>query len=82
MTLKVDKSVTLTGQSLIDGQQAVYLNANITTETVGSSTISQNISNQELYNANRVACRKDISEFQEMVYEVEDDYIKDAEMQK
>lgn len=79
MALKTTNSVTVTGISEIEGVQVVYLSANISQETAGSSTISQNITNKELYNANKADCRKDIADFQEHVYELEDQYTKSLE---
>lgn len=76
MTLKTTNSVTVTGTSEIDGVQVVYLSAMISQETAGSSTVSQNITNKDLYNENKVECRKDIADFQEQVYELEDQYTK------
>lgn len=75
MALTVKKSTALTGQSMIDGQVAVYLSANISDENAGNSTVSQSIQNQELYSANRVQCRQDIAEFQNYVYDVEDEFL-------
>lgn len=77
--LATDKKTSLTGTSTIEGQQAVYLSANITTETVGNTTINQSITNQELYRANLTECRKDISDFQSKVWEIEDEMIAEAQ---
>lgn len=79
MALTIIKSTSLQGQSVIDGQVAIYLSANVSGETAGNSTITQSIQNQELYAANRAACRKDISDFQDSVYEVEDQLLAEAE---
>lgn len=76
--LKTTKSTSLTGSSMIDGQQAVYLNANITTETAGNTSINQSITNQDLYRANLTECRKDINDFQVTVWAIEDEMIADA----
>ena len=65
------KSVSLSGESKIDGQSVIYLSANIVTGE-GSSSINQSINDQDLYNANRSQCRKDVAAFQSLVYEAED----------
>lgn len=78
MSLIIEKNATLTGQSMVDGKQVVYLNASLSTDSEGRSTISQNISDQELYNAHRAECRKDIAEFQTAVYELEDYYVQEV----
>ena len=77
--LKTDKKTSLTGTSTINDQQVVYLSANITAETVGNTTINQSITNQELYRANLTECRKDISDFQTKVWEIEDEMIAEAQ---
>ena len=72
MALTITKSTSLQGQSVIDGQTVVYLSASISTENLGNSTVSQSIQNQELYAANKAACRADIAEFQNAVFAEED----------
>lgn len=72
--LKVKQSITLTGQSEIDGQIVVYFNATINNENTGNSTVTQNIQNEELYKGNKVQVRKDIAIFQEKIYEIEDEF--------
>lgn len=70
--LKTTKATTLTGQSMVGEQQVIYLSANITTETTGNTTISQSITNDELYKANLKTCRADVQAFQEAVWATED----------
>lgn len=77
--LTAKKSTKLTGTSMIDGQQAVYLAADITIETAGNATINQSITNQDLYRANLTECRKDINDFQAKVWEIEDEMIAEAQ---
>lgn len=72
MALKITKSTSLQGQSVVDGQTVIYLSASISIENLGNSTVSQSIQNQELYAANKAACRADIAEFQNAVFEEED----------
>lgn len=72
MALTIIKSTSLQGQSIIDGQVVVYLSASISTESLGNSSVSQSIQNQELYAANKAACRADIAEFQNAVFDEED----------
>ncbi|WP_029276313.1 hypothetical protein [Carnobacterium jeotgali] len=70
--LKTTKSITLNGNSEIDGQPVVNLSATIPDST-GVGNISQYIQNAELYEKNKAAVRKDIADFQAAVYEVEDE---------
>lgn len=71
MALKTKQTVTVTGTSEIEGQQVAYFSAQIP-QGVGDSTISRNITNQTLYDANRTAVRADEAEFQSKVYAIED----------
>lgn len=71
MALTTKKSTTLTGQSMIGDRQAVYYRAEISEEN-GTSTLNQAITDQALYEANRVECRNDFRAFQDAVWEIED----------
>lgn len=75
--LKTTKSITLNGNSEIDGQPVVNLSATIPDST-GVGNISQYIQNAELYEKNKTAVRKDIADFQAAVYEVEDEIAAEA----
>lgn len=79
MALKITKSTSLQGQSVVDGQTVIYLSASISTENLGNSTVSQSIQNQELYAANKAACRADTAEFQNAVFEEEDEMMAAGE---
>lgn len=80
--LKTTKSVSLSGQSTIEGQQVVYLNANVSTETAGNTNISQTIQNQELYMEHRKECRADVDAFQEQVWAIEDEMLEEMKVGK
>lgn len=81
MALEVKKSINITGESKISGQQVIYLSANVTTDSAGNTNISQSIVNQELYRQNRTECRKDVEDFQDRVWTVEDDLLQEVEEQ-
>lgn len=81
MALGVKKSISITGESKVNGQQAIYLSANVTTDSAGNTTINQSITDQNLYRQNRVECRKDVDEFQEKVWDIEDDLLNEVEEQ-
>ena len=74
MALTTQQTVTLTGTSDINGVQIAYFNASIP-QGVGNSTISRNITNQDLYDANRTEVRADEAEFQSKVYDIEDNLL-------
>lgn len=69
--LKTNKSISLTGNSMIDNKPVVYMSANISTEG-GTSSHSTAIQDKVLYEANKAECRQDMAEFDRMVYEIED----------
>lgn len=72
--LQVEKSTTLTGRIEFEGQQAVYLQAQIS-DNGGNSNISQTITNQSVYDTNKTECRDAIKEFQQKVWSVEDEQV-------
>lgn len=77
--LTTKKATHLTGDVLVNGEIAINLQASIKAENVGYSSVQQTILNQELYNANKKECRKDVADFQEMVYEIEDSFLEEDE---
>lgn len=68
--LKGTKSTSLNYSSVINGETAVYMTAQIPES--GKSNCSKNIQNKELYEANKTECRKDMEAFDEMLYQIED----------
>lgn len=74
--LEVNKNITLTGISKIDGVQVVYMNATISSDGGAGANINKSITNQEVYNANKVQVRADIAGFEEEVYKLEDELLK------
>ena len=72
--LQVEKATTLTGRIEFEGQQAVYLQAQISGNG-GTSNINQTITNKEVYEANKNACRTSIQEFQQKVWAIEDENV-------
>lgn len=75
--LKINKTINLNGTSEINGQIVVYMNASISTDGTTNANINKNISNQELYNANKISVRADMSAFEEEVYKIEDELNSD-----
>ena len=74
--LETNKNITLTGISKIDGAQVAYMSATISSDGGTGAYLNKNITNQELYNSNKVQVRADIAEFEAKVYEVEDELSK------
>lgn len=79
MTLKTNKSISLTGTSTIGDVQVAYLNATIDQEGNGANTVNQSIQNQALYDANKKEVRADIAEFQKLIYDTEDSLASEKE---
>lgn len=77
--LEVNKNITLTGISKIDGVQVAYMSASISTDGVNGANVNETITNQEVYNANKAQVRADIAEFKNKVYEMEDELTKVTE---
>lgn len=68
--LQGTKSVSMNYNSLIDGKPVVYMATQIPES--GSASTSIVVQDQELYEANKEECRKDIEEFNKLVYAIED----------
>lgn len=66
--LNTNKTININGTSSINSQTVVYMSAMLNTEGSNSESISKNIQNQELYNANKEAVRKDMRDFEDLVY--------------
>ena len=77
--LEVNKNITLTGISKIDGVQVAYMSASISTDGGNGANVNETITNQEVYNANKAQVRADIAEFKKKVYEMEDELTKVTE---
>lgn len=73
MALKTNKSITLTGTSTIGDAQVAYFSATLDQEGNGSNSVNQTIQNQKLYDANKKEVREDISKFQQLIYDTEDE---------
>lgn len=70
--LKTNKSISLTGESIIEGVQVVYMMANISTNGSNNGTTTKTITNKDLYKTNLTAVRDDMDAFDKEVYAIED----------
>ena len=68
--LKGTIATSMNFNSVIDGKLTVYMSAQIPEN--GSANTSIAVQDRELYEANRAECRKDIEEFNKLVYAMED----------
>ena len=71
--IKINKNITLSGTSEIEGKQVDYMSSTISTNGGSGANINKNITNQELYKANKEQVRADIAEFEKEVYKIEDE---------
>ncbi|MBK1809427.1 hypothetical protein JHL18_02035 [Clostridium sp. YIM B02505] len=70
--LKVNKNITLSGISEVNGVQVVYMSAVISTDGANNENVSKSISNQDLYIKNKAEVRADMVAFEQEVYKVQD----------
>lgn len=70
--LTTKKVITFTGESIVEGTQVAFMSATLTDDDTSTANISKTIINQDLYNANRVAVRKDFTDFDDKVFKEED----------
>ncbi|WP_270736681.1 hypothetical protein [Streptococcus anginosus] len=80
MTLEIVKTTKLVGNIKVDDTVVKSITADINEK--GISTISEWINNAELYATNRREIRKQETEFQNKIYEVEDAIIQELESEK
>lgn len=68
--MTINKSVSINATSTsTDGTAIAYFNANV---SASGTTSNMSIQNQDLYESNKAQVRKDKSDFDNAVYEVED----------
>lgn len=72
--MTITKSVSITATSVTESGQAIaYFSANVSNSGTSSNMAVQN---QELYEANKAQVRKDKADFDNAVYDVEDEQEK------
>lgn len=70
--LKAGRTITINGNSMIDDKIVVYMNATLNTDGSSNENINKNIQNQELYVSNKEAVRKDMRDFEDLVFAEQD----------
>ena len=73
--LSLQREITFTGRSIIDGVEVVGFSAKIKSDDPTNITFSSWQMNKELYKTNREQCRKDEADFEDKVYEAQDELI-------
>lgn len=77
--LSTNKTITIVGNSVIDGQIVVYMNASLSTDGKANESISKTIQIPTLYESNKDAVRKDMRDFEDLVYAEQDELSKTIE---
>lgn len=77
--LNMKKSITLTGESVIDGTPVAGYQAVIDSANPTDMNLSSWQNNKELYKANRTQCRKDQADFEDAAYTLQDELIAEKE---
>lgn len=75
--LSTKKNITLTGSSIIDGVIAEGYQAVIDSTNPANMTITSWQANKEVYKLNRVQCRQDSAEFEELAYAMQEELMAD-----
>lgn len=73
--LNTKKSITLTGQSTINGVIAEGYSATINSDNPTDMSISAYQQDKDLYKANRTICRTDRAEFEDAAYALQDEML-------
>lgn len=80
--LKITESTTFSGKSVIDGVVAEEYKAVIDSNNPEGMTVTSWQVNKEVYKANRVQCRADNAEFEDMAYAKQDEMIAEKEIEE
>lgn len=73
--LKIKKSTTITGHSVINGVDVCGYQAIIDNENPEMLSMSEWKNDELLYKENRTVCRADEAEFEDLVYTLQDELI-------
>lgn len=79
--LKTNKSIAISGQSMVDNKQVATFNANIyeANASGGSDNINMIITDRDAYDKNTNAVRKDLQDFQTKVWSAQDEVMASAD---
>lgn len=70
--LNTTKTISINGESKIGGTIVANMYATLSTTGVGNENINKTILNQELYNSNKAEVRKDMIDFEDLIYSEQD----------
>jgi hypothetical protein len=75
--LSIQKKVTLTGETVIDGKSVLGHSATIDSDNPAEITISCWKNDKDLYKQHRSLCRQEQAEFEDAAYAVQDEIISE-----
>lgn len=64
------------GYTVIDGERVVQYTCSIPLSNPNDMRLTSTRLKPDLYKANRETCRKDLEEFEDMAYELQDQYLE------
>lgn len=73
MALKNNKIVNLTAESLVGDVVVARFSASANSNTDVNTSYSEQILDTAIYNKNKVEVRKDIADFRQLIYKLEDE---------
>ena len=76
--LKKTETMTIHGNSVINGVDAIGFQAQINSSNPQEMSLSNWQINPQVYKENRAACRADQAEFEDYAYSVQDKMIQEA----
>lgn len=79
--LKTNKSIAISGRSMVEDKQVATFNANIyeANASGGSDNINMIITDRDLYDKNKSAVRKDLQDFQAKVWSAQDEVMAESD---
>ena len=81
MMLRTNKSIAISGRSMVEDKQVATFNANIyeANASGGSDNINMIITDRDLYDKNKSAVRKDLQDFQAKVWSAQDEVMAESD---
>lgn len=76
--LRKTETITIYGNSVIDGVEAAGFQAQINSANPKEMSLNNWQTNPALYKANRAVCRADQAEFEDYAYSVQDKMIQES----
>lgn len=81
MALELEKEIKLNGNAKIDGQTVVQMSSTISSNAIGGTGYTEYITDNDLYVKNLPEVRKNIREFKDAVYAVEDELLAELKVE-